>query len=55
MGGRPELRLSAASTHDPSDVALYNRVADALWSAAVTGDEARRIIQNAAQGLRELD
>lgn len=43
------------STQDPSDVALYNRIADALWSAAVTGDKARRIIQNAAQRLRELD
>lgn len=44
-----------ASTHAPSDVALYNRIADALWSAAVTGDKARRIIQNATQRLRELD
>lgn len=44
-----------ASTHDPLDIALYNRVADALWSVAVTGGKARHIIQNAAQKLRELD
>jgi hypothetical protein len=43
-----------ASTHDPADIALYNRVADALWTAAVTGDEARHIIQRSAQTLREL-
>jgi hypothetical protein len=44
-----------ASTHDPADIALYNRVADALWSVAVSGHESRRIIQHAVQGLRELD
>jgi plasmid maintenance system antidote protein VapI len=42
-----------ASTHDPTDIALYNRVADTLWTTAVTGDQARHIIQNAAQKLRE--
>jgi hypothetical protein len=45
---------SEASTRDPADVALYGRVAEALWSVAVTGDEARRIVQRAAQDLREL-
>lgn len=44
-----------ASTQDPADIALYNRIADALWSAAVTGDDARRIIQNAARISHEQD
>ena len=44
-----------ASTRDPADIALYNRIADALWSTAVTGNEARHIIQRSAHSLRELD
>lgn len=43
-----------ASTHDPADITLYNHIADALWSTAVTGEEARHIIQRSAQKLREL-
>ncbi|MPZ79620.1 MAG: helix-turn-helix domain-containing protein [Actinophytocola sp.] len=43
-----------ASTGDPTDVALYGRIADALWSVAATGAEARHIIQRAAQDLRAL-
>ncbi len=43
---------SEASTSDAADVALYGRIADALWSVAVTGDEARRVIQRAARDLQ---
>lgn len=46
---------SEESTRDPADVALYHRVADALWSVAVTGDDARRVVQRAARNLRSLD
>jgi hypothetical protein len=42
------------STHDPADITLYNQIADALWSIAVTGTEARHIIQRSVQKLREL-
>ncbi|MBK1784431.1 Scr1 family TA system antitoxin-like transcriptional regulator [Prauserella cavernicola] len=38
-----------ASTSAPGDVELYGRIADMLWSAGVSGSDARRIVSNAAQ------
>lgn len=41
-----------ASTSDADDVALYGRVADALWSVAATGEAARGILGRVAADLR---
>lgn len=40
-----------ATTNDPTDIAMYHRVADALSSVAVTGGPARRILQQVAREL----
>jgi hypothetical protein len=36
-----------------SESAAYDKIADALMAEAVTGDEARRLIAEAAASLRE--
>jgi len=34
---------------DPDQVAVYERLADRLWSAAVTGDDARAVLLSAGR------
>lgn len=46
---------SEASTREPADVAFYGRVADALWTVAVTGEDARRVVRDAARDLQSAD
>lgn len=41
-----------ASTEDPDDVVLYERIAEQLWSVAVEGDEARAVLRQVAAELR---
>ncbi|MEV0085281.1 helix-turn-helix transcriptional regulator [Saccharopolyspora sp. NPDC050642] len=42
------------STDDPDDVALYNRLADSLWQAAVEGDDARRLLVQISTDIAQL-
>jgi transcriptional regulator with XRE-family HTH domain len=39
-----EVHHTEIATTDPDDVALYNRIVDQLWTAAVEGDDARALI-----------
>lgn len=41
------------TTDDPDDIALYNRLLDALWTVAVEGDAARRLLVQASADIAE--
>jgi transcriptional regulator with XRE-family HTH domain len=43
--------FAGETTHDDEDSALYTRVIDRLWAQAATGDDARRMIVDAARDL----
>lgn len=46
-----ELAHTEVTTREPADVELYNQLANALWSVAVEGDEARGVLARIATGL----
>jgi hypothetical protein len=39
-------------SREPADLALYNRLADMLWSVAVEGNDARGLLTRIAADLR---
>ena len=48
-----EIHHTEVVTRDAEDVALYNRIVDALWSVAVEGDEARGVLTRISGQLAE--
>ncbi|MEV4729765.1 helix-turn-helix transcriptional regulator [Saccharopolyspora sp. NPDC049426] len=42
------------NTDDPEDVALYNRLTDSLWNAALQGDDARRLLVRVSTEIAQL-
>lgn len=44
---------SEINTDSPIDLATYNRLADTLWTVAVEGDEARRILVRCSTAITE--
>lgn len=47
-----EMAHTEMVTRDPADLALYERLADALWGAAVEGEEARALLGRVAAEVR---
>lgn len=44
---------SEINTDSPEDVATYNKLADMLWSVAVEGDDARRILVECSKSIAQ--
>ncbi|MGH3495570.1 MAG: helix-turn-helix domain-containing protein [Sciscionella sp.] len=44
-----EIHHTEVTATEPEDIALYNRIADTLWSVALEGDEARHLLLQVAE------